>query len=417
MLTRRAVILAKIENGIIVITSGVNDKLDFKEDGGSELHATLTAGSYSPAALAAEVNAQLVVAGDDSTICAYDASTKKFTISRTGTSLSLLWLTGVNTAISCGIALGYAVSADDTASLSYLADNQVGYGVDSVPTVGSNAILAYSPKITPVPEKITRDPALSTLSKLNPLVGKRYVDFTFSTDLRGSGTAILPPRWSDLLESAGFLETIGVSDVTYTPRSSLLKSCSIYAYFDGLLHKILGAVVTNLEIVLPAGGLGKLNWTLRGLYAEPTDVGVPSGCVYDSPVPPIVESAAFTLDGVTDYVINQLSIVIANDVALRGDVISAAGVKGFAITGRTVTGSMDPEAMTKATVNIWDIWTLNTTKALSIVIGTGTGRKWTITAASVSLDNIDSGDREGIRTFEIPITLGGSTEISLKQSS
>lgn len=300
-----------------------------------------------------------------------------------------------------------------------LAKEEAEYGTDPTPTKADNAILAYSPKITPVPEKIVRDPALGTISKMYPLVGKRYVDFSFTTDLRGSGAPTTAPRWGDLLEALGFAEAVD-TEVTYTPASASLKSVTIWAYFDGLLHKITGAVAVSCEIILAAGGIGKLNWTFRGIYAAPTDVVIPTDATYDSPVPEIVASTAFTLDSVETHVINQLSITIANDVALRGDIRSAAGVKGFVITGRTISGSFDPEAMLMATENLWEIWEGSLPKALSVVVGTGTGNVWTITAPAVTLDNIDSGDREGIRTFEIPLAFGlssGDDELSLVHSS
>lgn len=100
-----------------------NDKLDFNR-GGVKV-ATLTHGSYdTPAEYATMVTARLEAA--DATpvwSVTYNSSTDKFTIADTNLgNFSLLWDTGANAHRSCGIDLGFDVSADDSGTFTYTAD-------------------------------------------------------------------------------------------------------------------------------------------------------------------------------------------------------------------------------------------------------------------------------------------------------
>jgi hypothetical protein len=112
-------------SGTVTIEAGVNDKIDWSENGSAKA-ATLTAGDYTPANLAAHVQAQMRASGDANTSVSYSSSTKKITIANsTLTTLSLLWATGANTATTCGESLGFSVAADDSGSLSYVSDSEV----------------------------------------------------------------------------------------------------------------------------------------------------------------------------------------------------------------------------------------------------------------------------------------------------
>ena len=60
----------------------------------------------------------------------------------TGATLSLLWLTGANTANSIGATLAFDVAADDTGSLSYTSDNQLDLSAPFSPAFDSADPLA-----------------------------------------------------------------------------------------------------------------------------------------------------------------------------------------------------------------------------------------------------------------------------------
>jgi hypothetical protein len=106
-------------SGTFVITSS-NNKLNFKESGGgSELTATLTNGTYSPAELASEIKSGMEAAGAATYTVSHSTATGKWTLSTAGAYLSLLRSTGTDVANSVWSAIGFATLSDSTGSLSY----------------------------------------------------------------------------------------------------------------------------------------------------------------------------------------------------------------------------------------------------------------------------------------------------------
>lgn len=70
------------------------------------------------------------------------ASAGKFTITSDGTTLSLLWNTGANTANTIGDKLGFSVAADDTGALTYTSDNAQTYASPYTPAFDSTDPIA-----------------------------------------------------------------------------------------------------------------------------------------------------------------------------------------------------------------------------------------------------------------------------------
>lgn len=114
--------------GFEIFSSGAsqNNKLDFV-DNGTTYAATINAGVYTPAELAAEVQSQMRTAntGNNNNTCTFSFSTQKFTIGGTAT-FSLLWNSGANAGSDISGMLGFDESADDTAATSYTSDSAVG---------------------------------------------------------------------------------------------------------------------------------------------------------------------------------------------------------------------------------------------------------------------------------------------------
>lgn len=108
-----------------LVIDSLNNKIDFKKTaGGAELTATLTAGAYTPSALATAVGTAMTTAASGPTITAsYSAITKKFTITSDGagsTTLLPLFATGTNQLISAHNLLGYD-DVDQSAALSHVS--------------------------------------------------------------------------------------------------------------------------------------------------------------------------------------------------------------------------------------------------------------------------------------------------------
>jgi hypothetical protein len=107
-----------------IIESGINDKIDFNI-GGSELTATLTAGTYGSGTLMCAQIVSAFEAAEDTGIysATYSPLTAKFTITKSTGTFQIKWSTGSHASQGAGATLGF--SADDTGSLTYTSDNEV----------------------------------------------------------------------------------------------------------------------------------------------------------------------------------------------------------------------------------------------------------------------------------------------------
>jgi hypothetical protein len=120
----------------LYIEAGLNDRLDFIRTGSTEATASLTAGAYTPSALATHVAAAITsAAGGASTYgCTYSALTRKFTLtSDTDTTdvFKFKCATGTNVARSAWPILGFDYT-DDTASADSHVSTYIVGGVSRV---------------------------------------------------------------------------------------------------------------------------------------------------------------------------------------------------------------------------------------------------------------------------------------------
>src|SRR3990167_5499045 len=111
-----------------------------------------------------------------------------------------------------------------------LAKIESTYNVDPVPVPANDAILVSGLSVTPAITKNERAPLSGSLSPFlsaKPTID--IVDVKFSVELKGSGTATVPPEVGPLLRAGGLSQVIG-ADVTYQPVSTGYESITIYAY-------------------------------------------------------------------------------------------------------------------------------------------------------------------------------------------
>lgn len=284
--------------------------------------------------------------------------------------------------------------------------------------------LAQDVTVKAVQEYLPREYKRASLDKLPSVAGSVHVDVSFKMELKGSGTAgtVLAPL-SAALQACGMAETIVVgTSVTYAPLSSpisssfftLGKSATIEYYEGstfvkpGLKHVITGCVAAGgPKIVAEAGKIAMYEFSFRGLYVAVADSVAPA-VAYSAIVPPIVQSAGFTLHGYS-AIISKLDIDFGSAISVRTDVNSISGIKGFAITDRNPKGSCDPEADLVGTFDFYGKMRTAAEGAMSLTIGPSPGYITTITTPKAQFAGLDSGDRNGIRTFTVPLQFNQST--------
>jgi hypothetical protein len=291
-----------------------------------------------------------------------------------------------------------------------LAKVETSYGSDPTPTPAADSILVFDPVVKVNADKLERPVVRPSLSQIPHLIGKKYVEITFSTELKHSGTVDTPPEVAALLQACGLAETVNATvSVVYDPASSSLASCTIYAYLDGLVHKITGCR-GSFEIVGEAGAQPKNNWTFHGIYATPSDAAIPAGAAYDSSKGPVFQNATFSWGGYSAK-IQQLSLNLNNDLSQREVVTAAHGVAAIEIVGRTPGGSINPEAVSEATRPFWANWEAGSGATLQLVIGDSGGNIIQIDSDTNGCvkESISWGDRNGVRIYDIPFGLYGSS--------
>ena len=291
-----------------------------------------------------------------------------------------------------------------------LAKIEAEYGTDPTPA-GTDAVLVSNPDIKVEGEMLVRDFVRESLSPVGHVIGKKKVTISFETELKGSGTAGTAPETGVLFQACGMDETVSAStSVTYAPEavSTSVASCTLYVYLDGTRHIATGCRGT-FSINLEAGNFGRVQWTFTGAYATPTDQNLPTTTT-DTTIPQIVQGASFEIDGYAP-VVAALTFDIGNTIAANGDVNSADGYGPFQITARDSMGSINPESATIAvqeadmTANFWDDWEAGQGRALTIgPIGSTAGNILNIDMPNVIAREMTYGDRNGVRTFEMPFT-------------
>lgn len=301
------------------------------------------------------------------------------------------------------------------------------YGTDPSPSVGTDDIDAKNIVVNYPTEKLDRDLQRESLSPKNPITGKKWIEISFTCELKGSGTHGTAPQIGDLLEACGFSESIGEdgggsSSVVYTPASMGHKSITFNLYEvnassggDYIKHTIKGAR-GDVNFAFEAGQIARAEFTFQGLYTKPSDIADPGDPSYESSSPPIVDSLSLSYGGNSDLVAQAVNIALGNDVSEKPDLNTQYGIAGYRINGRTPTGDFNPEAVLLATYDFWQDLVNSEKNALSLTLGSTQGNILEVSAPKVTLDNIDQGERNGITTKEIPFTLGmdaGDDELSL----
>lgn len=303
-------------------------------------------------------------------------------------------------------------------------------GVDATPTTSgaeNDFILAIDAQYSPDFQMIERNYMRPSLSRTPHIMGRQLASLTFTTEVFGTGVAAstgteeaATPKWADLLEACAF----GATTVTtpagkaYSPITGNQKTITLYCYYDGLLHKLTGAMgtfVLNAE----AGQIATIQWTFTGVHNNPTAAVTPTP---EFPLinPALVESCTLTLGGTASgLLIQNIGIDIQNNVVPRADANSAKGFNSFYITGRNGQVTINPEQIPEATHPFWGDFQSSVRKALNFNIGTTAGNKVEVSVPDTQVSGISYADRDGIRTYDITmaaatVTGTGDDEIVFK---
>lgn len=290
-----------------------------------------------------------------------------------------------------------------------LVKSETSYGVDASPDAATDFIAVADVQVNP--QYTYFDPAAmdgSLSPRMGNVGGQRSIEVTFTHELQLDSSGTQPPC-APLIKACGFAEDGG----EFTPVSSGFSSATIYVYFDGLLWKIVGAR-GNMEVVCAAGDAVKLNFTMRGLYDDPTDATFPASWT-DSGAEPLMAMGGTFAWGTENPCIETLSVNMNNDLQVLGCIGDSYGAREVAITNRNPEGSANPDMTTLSEMDWHTLMNTPTLSAVTYTMTDGTNH-CTISIPKAQIMEIGTGSRSNIRSWEIPfkcIRDSGDDELSL----
>lgn len=296
---------------------------------------------------------------------------------------------------------------------------ETNYGEDVSPA-GANAVNARNIQINYTADLLDRDLHRQDYSPAAPVVGKRSVDVSFECDIAGSGSVGVAPDIGALLQACAFTETVGAgSSIIYTPASQSIKSVTIkvydpYSATHSKIHTITGAR-GNVTFDFTAGQMAKASFSFKGKYNAPADNTTVSP-TYVATTPPVVQSGSLVFNSKDSLVVQNVNVDMSNEIAEIDDVSSANGVESIRIVGRKPSGTFNPEAISVAGYDWYSDWIASSQRAFTFKVGSANYNKVAVSMPKVTIDAINDGDLNGLRTTDIPFRLNrntGNDEITL----
>ena len=267
-------------------------------------------------------------------------------------------------------------------------------------------------------------PGQAGFSPLPGVVGARVGTCTFAIELYGSGTKESTggesvPAWAKVFLPACGLIQAGATSPIFNVSSTgpaggstplAVRSLTIGLYEDGMLKLLTGAM-GNAAIRCVNGQPVRIEFTFTGVWNPPANDGLLTP-TYPKVLPPRFGGGAITLTTGWSPVLGELSFDLGNQVQMRADATKAAGLISAIITGRRVTGSMNPESSLTGERNSYGIWLASTPSALSVAIGAGDdGNSCTLAAPALQITNPQEIDRDGIQADELAFQCNRSADL------
>lgn len=296
-----------------------------------------------------------------------------------------------------------------------LAKREVTYGQDPDLLVGGNVLEALDVSLNPLnAEFVDRGLVRPWFGSKGSVLGDRYSSLDFSVELAGSGTAGTPPAWGKLLRGCGFAEVITpATKVEYNTVSDEFESITLWAYIDGIIHRLRGAR-GGVSFDFTAGQIPKAKFSFMSLYAQPVDGAFPASPSFTAWKKPLVCNRTNTALSLFGYNANakSLSLDSGNQVKYR----NLFNQEDIAITDRAVVGKTSFE-MTKLAEKDWfDIVEAGTTGSLNLVHGLTAGNKVSLNATDMRAINPTYSDEDGVRFLNLDLEFvpnAGSDDITI----
>lgn len=289
------------------------------------------------------------------------------------------------------------------------------YGTDATPVVGTNDLLVSNFNVTPIniryAERNTALPYFGNRGQIN--VGET-MQMEFDIEIAGAGGVAAIPAYAAALRGCGMAETITptTGPVTYSLISDAEESVSMYFFWDGVRHKMLGAMGTT-EWRFSEGGIPMMHFTYEGLYGGIAEAspGSPVLTGFQTPLGMTKTNTTFSLHSYA-AVLSSLTITQGNSHVYK----NRPNSEQIHFTDRKVTGQVVIECPKPSVKDFIALCRSGATGALALTHGTTAGNKGILSAGQVQLTNprTSEGDNIIILTMNMNIlpTAAGNNEMT-----
>ncbi len=188
--------------------------------------------------------------------------------------------------------------------------------------------------------------------------------------------------------------------------SENIPSLTQGSYEDGV-RKLLKGSRGTVKLGFKSGEPVFLDIEFQGVEAGITDTAFLSGVTYESTKPPVFLNALFSVDAYSAK-IGEMDIDVANTLAVRDDVNDPRGILSFAITGRGVSGSFNPEMVSCAAHDFHSKWFQGIEMIVDFTVGSVVGNKFRFYVPRAQYTKVEDEDRDGLQLAKSSFNLNGS---------
>jgi hypothetical protein len=261
-------------------------------------------------------------------------------------------------------------------------------------------ILAIDPRFTATPPELEREELTSDLDRFNSIPGPLIYSIAFGVYVRGSGTAITPPGWFKLHQGCGCAQSVNSADVTLDPESddsgseTLTIALMIGSDSSARWFELKGAR-GNATFTGTVNGLQRWDYVFTGVKSQVQNAA-PLTLSETDQDPQKWYNAEIELGTFTTGNYGNFTFDLGNEVEVQQNANDVDdGLEYAEILSRNPSATIDPRQIALATYNPFSDMETPTNVAFQLIGGTGTGRKFTLTAPECQVVGVDDQGRQG----------------------
>lgn len=188
--------------------------------------------------------------------------------------------------------------------------------------------------------------------------------------------------------------------------SDSIPSLTQGSYEDGV-RKLLKGCRGKVKLGFKSGEPVLLDFDFQGVEAGVIDTAFLANISFETTKPPVFLSALFSVDAYSAK-IGEMDIDVGNVLAERDDINDQRGILSFAITGRNVIGSFNPEMVLAATHDFHSKWFSGAEMIVDFTVGSVAGNKFRFYIPRAQYTKVEDEDRDGLQLAKSAFNLNGS---------